>query len=721
MTLKTILAFVAAISLAAMPVLAVNPPEYDPSPTISITGPTNVCFGNSASFTCFNNEWAGWTNPVSYTWIVDGATNSCNSNTLNFTWNTAGTKVVTVIHDSNAIDGRGASITNYNGQAASLAVTVVEVTSVSVSPNVIAVGGGPNIVYTTTTNPSGHTNMVTVTPVDDSMPGSNLVVAVCGSSTATCNVTVIKVEIAMDGNRDDSIDFDNPDDAKYLFWVNDDYDVAHWEEDMWHEDDDPSPDGASMSRNCDDDYIGETEGSGALINPHNCRRDLEDFTRLHIRVNDNTANMSGITYWLKFENTGGTAPSVNIFEAIDESLSYLQNGTVADQQIQKTRLLTVDATERQLPNAYIKTGNQRSPFILEGKTAGKGDLTIIVKNDGHQVCKKVVTLELRPITKFYQVFRVATVGQNSTDVSAGYNSDFTSSDDYLLIVHGFNMNATDKTYWPGTAFKRLWWQGYKGHVGFFDWPCVLFSYLNMRCYDDSENNAWQCGSALLNRINQLNSGGHSGKVRVLAHSQGNVVAGEALRLASGQVVHTYIATQPAIAGDCYQTGLAAYFTTYTTPNVFANYPLNGAPYLAGVSGKAGQRYDYYNFDDYALRTVGFGSWEWDNETRPDGDFAYVEGDNNVDTYNPTQGDRFYSEETALDFPGDKFQIFSYAAEARSRALGVLSGLTGDFTPFNLQSAPLNYNSAHYSHSRQFRSNIVDERAYWSHVKSNCGF
>ena len=37
------------------------------------------------------------------------------------------------------------------------------------------------------------------------------------------------------------------------------------------------------------------------------------------------------------------------------------------------------------------------------------------------------------------------------------------------------------------------------------------------------------------------------------------------------------------------------------------------------------------------------------------------------------------------------------------------------TPFNLRSAPLSYDDQHYSHSRQFRSNIVAEWQYWSKV------
>jgi hypothetical protein len=142
-----------------------------------------------------------------------------------------------------------------------------------------------------------------------------------------------------------------------------------------------------------------------------------------------------------------------------------------------------------------------------------------------------------------------------------------------------------------------------------------------------------------------------------------------------------------------------------------------------VAQKAGQRFSYFNFDDYALRTAGFGSWEWDNSTRPDdvfADYHYDEGDGIIDTYINSTGDRFRHGQQTLLFPANEFEIYSYAAQARSRALGVLSGITG-FSSFNLHDAPLSYNGAHYCHSRQFRSDIVDEQAYWSHVMSDCGF
>ena len=79
MTLKTIWAVIACTLLAAMLVLAVNPPEGGGGsiPPIILSGPTNACLGSEASYACEANEWSGWSNAVSYTWIVDGATNSC--------------------------------------------------------------------------------------------------------------------------------------------------------------------------------------------------------------------------------------------------------------------------------------------------------------------------------------------------------------------------------------------------------------------------------------------------------------------------------------------------------------------------------------------------------------------------------------------------------------------------------------------------------------------
>ena len=71
---------------------------------------------------------------------------------------------------------------------------------------------------------------------------------------------------------------------------------------------------------------------------------------------------------------------------------------------------------------------------------------------------------------------------------------------------------------------------------------------------------------------------------------------------------------------------------------------------------------------------------------------------------------------------NRFEIFSFCLESRSRALGVVTGRVAGFgTDINLMGTSYGYNEKHYSHSRQFRSNIVDENAYWGVIFKEGGF
>ncbi len=516
-------------------------------------------------------------------------------------------------------------------------------------------------------------------------------------ATDRVRLTALKVDLAMDGNRDDTIDFDDPDDAEYLFWVNDDVDViSDGEED----------DAASGTVNCNDNAI-------------TCKRDLEDFTRLHIKADDIVASLSGITYFLKFENVSSGSPSVNIFEAVGESAAYLSDTNVAADQIEEENLTPngVGTTEVQIDAQYIKTGNQVSPFIIEGRSAGKGDLTFIVKKDGNEVCKKAVALDLRPITEFYEKYVVTVSTGDNVNSNTGVNANSTTyapeTDEYVFHVHGWNMAGWEKDRWTETVFKRLWWQNYKGHVGSFQWP----TYTGTLTYDASELRAWRSGIALNNRITSLNES-YSGQVRILAHSMGNVVMGEALRLFSSSAVHTYIAAQAAIPAHCYDSTVSNYWTGFNTPDIYARYSSGlspDTPYLAANSSHAGAMVLYFNSEDYALDW-----WEFGNEMKPDISYWYTEGDTNVASYAPASGDRFYFDnilvpfdERTMTIPDDRFEIFARIVESRSRALGCEASVNGFGTARNLQN--WGYNEQHYSHSREFRSNVSDEWLFWTAV------
>lgn len=100
------------------------------------------------------------------------------------------------------------------------------------------------------------------------------------------------------------------------------------------------------------------------------------------------------------------------------------------------------------------------------------------------------------------------------------------------------MKPEEKQAFAQTAFKRLWHRGYRGRFGLFSWPAewanrqspfsipdgILY---DPRNYDRSDRKAFMSGIALHKLLTHLN-GNYPNRVRMLAHSMGNVTASQAL-------------------------------------------------------------------------------------------------------------------------------------------------------------------------------------------------
>jgi len=319
---------------------------------------------------------------------------------------------------------------------------------------------------------------------------------------------------------------------------------------------------------------------------------------------------------------------------------------------------------------------------------------------------------------------------------------------YLLYVHGWNIADEEKMCDGKTVFKRLWWQGYTNGYGTFDWP-TLYGVKEWKLFlpvspwrmnfDDSEMIAWLSATALSKLMEDLNP---SGELRVLAHSQGNTVVGEALRKYDGkQKIHAYIAAQAAIGGSLYSSQPDPHeefnwFYPLNTPNIMAYWPNgtnNGAePYFVTNSSKVVNMCNYYNLNDFALHTA----WERNNRWKPDDaigwGYAYGGLTNFYDeTVNKTNRFYRYGGLTQLDIDGleitntvgdirERYEVFSYCAESWLKALG-----QGSNTAFgvnrDLGDVPLKYDQYHYSHSREFRSNITKERAFFEYIMNDGNF
>lgn len=308
---------------------------------------------------------------------------------------------------------------------------------------------------------------------------------------------------------------------------------------------------------------------------------------------------------------------------------------------------------------------------------------------------------------------VASTANLSTRLPSGvstpfqYSSSSPEENNYIFFVHGWNLEPWERDAFAETAFKRLYWEGYKGRFGAFQWPTGT----GVTTFDASELVAWQSAEGLRKKLDDLNSF-YSGNVYLMAHSMGNVVAGEALRLeGSNQRVNTYVAMQGAIASHAYDPntptrslGMAGVYDDYT-PNRYAQYPTNGGScYFNGTAG-AGTYVNFYNPVDYALVSGTF-SWELNQNTKPDSlrGYGFIQ-----DT-----GQFFKSiYSTELVFPHDRYEIFSACDEARCHALGAQADVQGQFSgnQINLQSI-FDFGSQHKDHSGEFNSDNMNRSPFW---------
>jgi hypothetical protein len=547
--------------------------------------------------------------------------------------------------------------------------------------------------------------------------------------------------IAADVDRDGIVNTTNRVDrteaqTPFTFWINDDSDFGS------------------------DDEAEDRDPSAFVLNKSNTSidglRDLEDFSRLHFRVEGlpggwlTNANMRTRIY---LTNLSGTA-SLRLFRATEANGggAYLTNESTATLQLALGAygVVTNGTPLTLIGSEWKSSGSNRFflPTIFEGVSTGRCVVVFaIATNNGPDIAvSRPFYLELRRVTGMYEHW---TVGDNYTDEwidllgrratratdSATFGSPQTSQElDYILFAHGWRMQPWERRAFASTSYKRLWQLGYRGRFGLFSWPTdwtFVVDFFNWSVpnpadsqnYDRSERRAWHSAQALRLLLSELNRT-YPNRVRLMAHSMGNVAASEALHL-RGQsrtlpLIHTYIASQaaiPAHAYDAVNPVVVETDGTTDTPEVYASYPVTGLPYLTHMTNAvnfnpANQRariFNYHNSQDFAL--VG---WLINHDTKPDIGWEYKKSSKR---WWRLTGNPFG--QTMLNFPGDTYEIFSHMAESRSEALGAdgaTRGQVGNAVDLNLP--PYSYGPLKHEHSAQFGSILMRRRSYWQQLRQD---
>jgi len=559
----------------------------------------------------------------------------------------------------------------------------------------------------------------------------------------TC--TVYSVSLVLDKNHDGNMDlsFSGADatsqKSPFIFWCNNNFDRQHMVDftiissDSEQDDLLPGVEDFSNLDPDDPDYNYKDLGGNRVIP---CTRDLEDFARLWVCgiTPDLVSNLpygSTVTLsWGDMGNPNPNNPAIDVFQSSEVAggIGYLTNETTAVGQIDPSRHLYMGRIGPgqgiQLPAYLFENAYGRNHLIWCGVSNGVGQLTMTINDGSNNVlAQNSASIQIEDIKQMYERWTVGdnpSIAPTSTPQLTGdgvpyafqYAPSMDTNSTYILFVHGWNEPIWEKDRFAETAYKRLYWQGYQGRFGEFRWPTYYgffageasYQAIDLRNFDNSEYNAWQSGAGLLNLLSSLNVE-YPGHVYLFAHSMGNIVAGEALRLAgANQVVNTYVAMQAAVSAHAYDPTTPTRDPLAGTPDCYAYYWTNGAPsYFNGVRG-AGTYVNFCNTNDWALTQL----WEPDQGLKPDAGYHYEL---------PGQ---FYYLFTPINFPTNTYQIFSFADEARSYALGAQADVGGKFNNIQveLDAAPYNFGRVHKYHSGEFRSDNPQRWQFWNAVLVN---
>ena len=506
-------------------------------------------------------------------------------------------------------------------------------------------------------------------------------------------------------------------------------------------------------------------------------RDLEDFLAFQIQVSLLSKLPEHFQIQLDFGDKGSSS---NVF--VDGSgtigATYLENESTAEKVRDSARPLDNDEAIL-TPSDFRKfSGIDIAQLLLEGKapTLGLKLSAKLINTEAENPKEKPLGstyahLNLRSIYRMYEGYNVGNTDLAPYDVkplvlshfsevleqppsfsnqSGFYGSVVTEqtrpNKDNIVFVHGWRMLEAEKEIFAQTSFKRLFWEGYVGEFTSFNWPTGHTGLINLAYaaspllaaldvisvkvpidiwnYDKSELTAWQSAESLKTLLVQLKSKHRdTAKVHVFAHSQGNFVVSEALRL--GATATSYVASQSATPASAYghtETRFAPGF--WETPEVYLNFPERSKPYFAEIGLQVTNLVNFMNPED---PPTGLG-WNLNQGNKPDEFLGYtyltfgIEGVVSLPGLWIGPGFRTGTDwrENPAEFIKNRYEIFAHIAEARSESLGQVT--SGTIFPKTVQFEFGDDDD--YSHSHQFLGHAMDLQKqnvrYWSELLSSFG-
>lgn len=503
--------------------------------------------------------------------------------------------------------------------------------------------------------------------------------------------TVYCVSLALDANHDGNMDlnFGGADATSPIkpmeFWVNDGCDVA------------------GSGGGLDYDLAvppGKTNYTQGVIT---CGRDLENFARLW--VCGLPSALSNDNYYVSLSCSAiSGSPAINLYYAgTNGGIGYLTNATAASSLVGEPALATITPTSLYFFPAWSLDGTNQY-FLFEGAGIGEGQFTLTVYQGSNTIAQTSVYIDLHDINDFYERAFI-------TDNMTGAKSNWTSSvesvqeattsalgDDtnLMVLVHGINVPEWNWFDDSDTVFKRLYWAGFRGQFASVKWPCNLLtpipSPLSPANFNDSELQGYKASTAFTNYIGQFRARYPGYRLNILAHSQGNTVASEAIM--HGMSFDTYILTQGALPANAYDVNTTNYPDLIGLSSTPEWRPMGYQGVYTNLSATGGNIVNFYNPNDGVLKI-----WITDQEDlKPSVYFDlasyYYDGTNSY--YDPLIGSTYL----VTDPEESRAEV--------SRSLTLSIGQSGPASAHGVVTSAVNLNSQF-----GFNDSIAEHSAQWT--------
>ncbi len=445
-------------------------------------------------------------------------------------------------------------------------------------------------------------------------------------------------------------------------------------------------------------------------------RDLEDFTRLRVEIDDLASYPEDALLEIAWQN--GEGGVINLYRTTDSDCTraYLLDLATGEADLAEEVLSSVGEVEER--SFRMRLGALGEPdlngagycFLFDADTAGRDSLVVSIRHAGMTMTRsQPVPMDLRHVKTFYQrttmtwpddirpPWEYTTESPPVPDLKwridpQGYDFQpgWFETEDEVVWIYGWlrsgeGLYEMATTQAGETVFKRLWHRGYRGRLTFFHWPTVkpTMAYGLL----ESEYRAYKAAPALLDFVSTIEK---DKRLHVTAHSLGCVLLTEALKL--GLEAESALLQVGAIPAAAYDT--RPVLTLPDMVDVVTPVTASEGGFLGYIESTRTPTYTMYNYAD-----VTFFGWNIAQKqmkpTSKQGGYRYA-WDSQAP---PGERARLYYRKGFLNSDyrvvTDPHEIMAFIAKSKTHALGAETRVQGQIRRvFDLARTPFNFHTGH---------------------------